>query len=158
MVDYCNSNDSAKDYFLSLPLSEYNPFNLLMIDLPGKSISVGNNRNQQVMEINDGIGHVISNSPKLDSDWLKSKSLQAKFCAALESCSTLDEFEQTAFDMLQDDTFCGDDPLVSEQGNGMVERVIGMGKGSRKDYNWLQAHPSNPFLDSKLKKHILQLK
>ena len=126
MVDYCNSDNSAKDYFLSLPLSEYNPFNLLMIDLPGKSIHVGHNNTQQVIDINDGIGHVLSNSPKLDSDWFKSKSLQAKFRATLESCSTLDEFEQAAFDMLQDDSFCGDDPLIREQGKGMVERVIGM--------------------------------
>ena len=60
---------------------------------------------------------MLSNSPQLDSSWLKSQSLHARFEHALgQSYETLDEFEQAAFSILEDDTFCGNDPLVTEQG------------------------------------------
>ena len=41
VVDFCNGNMTADEYFKSLPLAEYNPFNLLMVDFKSGTVSVG---------------------------------------------------------------------------------------------------------------------
>ena len=54
VVDYCLDDQSktAKDYFDGLKLDEYNPFNLLMIDLKNHTVYVGNNHDQVYLLIN----------------------------------------------------------------------------------------------------------
>ena len=41
VVDFCMGKMSAVEYFNSLPLAEYNPFNLLMVDFKSGLVSVG---------------------------------------------------------------------------------------------------------------------
>ena len=51
VVDYClNGEQTAREYFDELKLNEYNPFNLLMIDLKQGTVHVGNNHDQARIE------------------------------------------------------------------------------------------------------------
>ena len=101
------------------------------------------------MPITDEVGHVLSNSPKMDSDWLKSKSLQAKFHNVLENGKKLADFEEAALRIIEDTSFCGYDPLVSEQGCGkcilillMAQWVDMKAQKSRAERMSVRDHPT----------------
>ena len=51
VVDFCNGNMTADEYFKSLPLAEYNPFNLLMVDFKSGTVSVGSGVEKSFSEI-----------------------------------------------------------------------------------------------------------
>ena len=50
-----------------------------MIDFVTTDVKVFNNIDKQLIDIEQSSVNVLSNSPKLNSDWLKSKSLSSKF-------------------------------------------------------------------------------
>jgi uncharacterized protein with NRDE domain len=75
VVDFCQSNSAPNQYFESLSLPDYNPFNLLMIDILKEESFFFNSKDENVTDLNDGKCHVMSNSTKVDSEWLKANSL-----------------------------------------------------------------------------------
>jgi len=127
VVDYCKDQSlSSKNYFDSLALDEYNPFNLLLIDFVTNDVKVFNNIDKQLIDIEQSSVNVLSNSPKLNSDWLKSKSLSSKFEKVINMELSKDQLVAKLFDILEDSTTCGYDPLVAEQGGGKIESFVGM--------------------------------
>ena len=69
---------------------------------------------------------VLSNSPDLDSKWLKSESLSRRFKQVLQSATDDDDLEDKLFSLLEDSSTCGTDPLIAAQGGGKIEKWIGM--------------------------------
>lgn len=134
VVDFCKNKElSITDYFQTLPLDEFNPFNLLLIDFNKNDLKVLNNIDKQLIDVNDRNIHVLShlsNSPCLDSNWLKSKSLSTRFESILSERHSKDELITKLFEVLEDSTTCGHDPLVAEQGRGKIEEFVGMEKYS----------------------------
>ena len=51
----------------------------MLIDLIANDVKVFNNIDKQLIDIDESTVNVLSNSPKLNSDWLKSKSLSSRF-------------------------------------------------------------------------------
>merc|ERR1712131_482955 len=127
VVDYCkNESLSSEEYFNSLALDEYNPFNLLLIDFIANDVKVFNNIDKQLIDIEESTVNVLSNSQKLNSDWLKSKSLSSKFEKVIDMELSKNQLVTELFAILEDSTTCGNDPLVTEQGGGKIEKFVGM--------------------------------
>ena len=70
---------------------EYNPFNLLLIDFVSNDVKVFNNIDKQLIDIEQSTVNVLSNSPQLNSNWLKSKSLSSRFDEVINKELTKDE-------------------------------------------------------------------
>ena len=54
-------------------------------------VKVFNNIDKQLIDIDESSVNVLSNSPKLNSDWLKSKSLSSRFEKAINMELSKDE-------------------------------------------------------------------
>ena len=76
VIDFCSSMDSAQTYFDSLKRAQYNPFNLLLLDIQKAECFAFNNSDGKLTDLNDGECHVMSNAPVVNSEWLKVEGLR----------------------------------------------------------------------------------
>ena len=62
-----------------------------MIDFVTTDVKVFNNIDKQLIDIEQSTVNVLSNSPQLNSNWLKSKSLSSRFNEVINKELTKDE-------------------------------------------------------------------
>ena len=61
VLNFCEGHDSAREYFENLDLDEFNPFNLLLVDVANDQYFSFNNTKAELVDLADGKCHVLSN-------------------------------------------------------------------------------------------------
>ena len=62
VLNFCQGQDSPREYFESLELGEFNPFNLLLVDVANDRYFSFNNTKAELVDLADGKCHVLSNA------------------------------------------------------------------------------------------------
>jgi len=126
VLNFCEGQDSPREYFEGLELGEFNPFNLLLVDVANDRCFSFNNTKAELVDLADGKCHVLSNALQVDSDWLKSQSLMKSFEKEVEKDLLEEELIDRLLNVLKDAHCCGEDPAITQQSQGVIEKMIGM--------------------------------